>query len=265
MSGFVPADSRRWADLPGPSLASITTERSIAVVPIGAIEHHGPHLPLHTDALVAERIATAAVDRAAAAGIDAWVLPTISYGKSDEHHWAPGTVWLDGETLLAELVDLGRSIAATPVRTVVFVNGHGGNLMLLGWANRELRRRFGLRTFSMPAGIQSPGSGRDGEPDELGQGIHAGFAETSVVMHLAPELVSPDLPPRNVPERVAAMKHIGFNGKPVMFGWTSDDFGPTGVIGDPTGANPERGRELVEHGVAFVAEALGEIDRFEFA
>jgi creatinine amidohydrolase len=260
---FTPA-SRRWDDLSGPSLVAATSERSIAVVPIGAIEHHGPHLPLRTDALVAEAVAAAAVERVTAAGIDAWLLPTIAYAKSDEHYWAPGTLWMEGTTLLDQLVEIGRSIAMTPVRTVAFVNGHGGNVMLLGWVNRELRRRFGLRSFSMPAGAGVPGDGIDGRPDELGQGIHAGFGETSIVMHLAPHLVSPELPPRNVPEKIAGLRHIGFNAKPVMFGWTSDDFGPTGVIGDPTGANAEDGRVLFERGVDFVSEALVEIDGFEF-
>ncbi|MEV7693113.1 creatininase family protein [Microbacterium sp. NPDC089189] len=255
---------RRWDDLSGPSLVAATSERSIAVVPIGAVEHHGPHLPLRTDALIAEAVATAAVERVAAQGVDAWLLPTIAYAKSDEHHWAPGTLWIEGTTLLDELIEIGRSISMTPVRTVAFVNGHGGNVMLLGWVNRELRRRFGLRSFSMPAGVGGAGDGVDGRPDELGQGIHAGFGETSIVMHLAPHLVAPDLPPRNVPERIAAMTHIGFNRKPVMFGWTSDDFGPTGVIGDATGANAAAGRDLFDRGVGFVSEALVEIDGFEF-
>lgn len=261
---FVPP-GRVWADLPGSAIPAVTSERSLAVVPVGAIEHHGPHLPLRTDALIAERVAAAAVARAASEGIDAWLLPTITISKSDEHHWAPGTLWIEGTTLLDQLVQLGQSLRITPVRTVVFVNGHGGNVALLGWANRELRRRFGLRSFAMPAGIVPAGDGTDGSPDERGQGIHAGWAETSLVMHLAPELVAPDLPPRNVPERIAGMRHIGFNGRPVMFGWTSDDFGPTGVIGDPTGATAAAGAALFDRGVAFVAEALAEIDGFEFA
>ena len=144
--------SRAWADLSGPAITAATSDRSIAVVPIGAIEHHGPHLPLRTDALIAEAVATAAVDRAVATGIDAWLLPTVAYAKSDEHHWAPGTLWIEGTTLLDELVQIGAAIAQTPVRTVAFVNGHGGNVMLLGWLNRELRRRYGLRSFSMPSG-----------------------------------------------------------------------------------------------------------------
>jgi creatinine amidohydrolase len=261
---FVPT-TRLWADLSGPSLVSVTSEQSIAVVPIGAIEHHGPHLPLRTDALVAEAVASAAVERVAAAGVDAWLLPTIQYAKSDEHYWAPGTLWIEGTTLLDQLVQLGRSVAMTPVKTIVFVNGHGGNVMLLGWANRELHRQFGLRVFSMPAGAGAAADGEDGRPDEMGQGIHAGFGETSVVMHLAPHLVAPDMPPRNVPEKIAGMNHIGFNRKPVMFGWTSDDFGPTGVIGDATGANAAAGKEIFDRGVDFVSEALTEIDGFEFA
>jgi creatinine amidohydrolase len=263
-AAFVPP-TRAWADLPGTAIPAVTSGRSLAVVPVGAIEHHGPHLPLRTDALIAERVASAAVDRAVAAGVDAWLLPTIAYSKSDEHHWAPGTLWMEGTTLLDQLVEIGRSIASTPVRSVVFVNGHGGNVALLGWANRELRRRFGLRSFAMPAGIVPAGDGRGTSPDEHGLGIHAGWAETSLVMHLAPDLVAPQLPPRNVPEKIAGMRHIGFNGKPVTFGWTSDDFGPTGVIGDPTGANAAAGADLFERGVTFVAEALTEIDGFEFA
>jgi creatinine amidohydrolase len=259
------ATTRRWDDLSGPALVAATSDRSIAVVPIGAIEHHGPHLPLRTDALIAETVATEAVERVVARGVDAWLLPTLAYAKSDEHYWAPGTLWMEGTTLLQQLIEIGRSIAQTPVRTVVFVNGHGGNVMLLGWVNRELRRRFGLRSFSMGAGAGVAGDGRDGRPDELGQGIHAGWGETSVVMHLAPHLVAEELPPRNVPERVAGLTHIGFNAKPVMFGWTSDDFGPDGVIGDPTGANAEDGRRIFEAGVDFVTEALIEIDGFEFA
>ncbi|MDQ1204320.1 creatininase family protein [Microbacterium sp. SORGH_AS_0862] len=259
------ATTRRWDDLSGPALVAATSDRSIAVVPIGAIEHHGPHLPLRTDTLIAEAVATAAVERVAAQGVDAWLLPTLAYAKSDEHYWAPGTLWMEGTTLLQQLIEIGRAIAQTPVRTVAFVNSHGGNVMLLGCVNRELRRRFGLRSFSMGSGAGVAGDGGDGRPDELGQGIHAGWGETSVVMHLAPHLVAKELPPRNVPERIAGLTHIGFNAKPVMFGWTSDDFGPDGVIGDPTGANAEDGRRIFEAGVDFVAEALTEIDGFEFA
>lgn len=255
--------TRKFAELAGPDTATALTERSILVLPTGAIEHHGPHLPLVTDALVAEASATAAVEAAAARGLDVWQLPTLSVTKSDEHSWATGTLWLRASTLFETVVDIGRSVAMTPARKLVFMNGHGGNVALLNVANRELRRRFGLQTFFMPASNVPSAAGADGAPDELGLGIHGGYAETSLVMHLRPDLVHPERQPRNVPEEIAGLKYIGFNAKPVSFGWLSDDFGPSGVIGDPTGASAAAGKAMFERGVATAVEILAEIDGFE--
>lgn len=257
--------SRLLAEKSGPATAELLTADSIIVLPTGAIEHHGPHLPLSTDALVAEAVATAAVERAAAAGLDVWQLPTLSITKSDEHSWAPGTLWLTPETLMSTIVDIGRSLLTTPARTLVFVNGHGGNVALLNVALRELRRRFGLRTFFVPAGRSPAADGTGGLPDEHGLGIHAGWAETSVVMHLRPDLVDESLFARNVPEHIADFRHVGFNGKPVTFGWLSNDFGPSGVLGDPTGSTAAAGERLFDASVAFVTEALDEISRFDYA
>lgn len=253
----------KLAELPGTAVASTLTERSIVVLPTGAIEHHGPHLPLLTDALIAESSATEAIGRASDSGMDIWQLPTLSMTKSDEHSWAPGTMWLDARTLLETIVDIGRSVAATPATKLVFMNGHGGNVALLQMANRELRRRFGLMTFFMPAANVPSSAGADGAPDELGLGIHAGYAETSMVMHLRPDLVHENLFERNVPEFLADYRHLGFNRTPVSFGWLSDDFGPSGVIGDPTGANAAAGKAMFEAGVDFALEAFAEIDRFQ--
>ncbi len=254
--------TRKFAELSGPAVASTLTERSILVQPIGAIEHHGPHLPLITDALTAEALVDAVVPVGVEAGLDLWQLPTLSIGKSDEHYWAPGTLWLSASTLMSVLEDLGRSLTTTPATKLVFVNGHGGNIALLQVAVRQLRRLFGLQTFVMPAIRVAPGSGADGQPDEFGQGIHGGFGETSMVMHLRPDLVDSSLFERNVPEYMADFSQIGFNAKPVSFGWISDDFGPSGVIGDPTGSNAEFGRVAFEASVALAVEALQEIDRF---
>jgi creatinine amidohydrolase len=254
--------SRKFAELSGPAVSTTLTERSILIVPIGAIEHHGPHLPLITDALMAEAAATAAVGAGVEAGLDLWQLPTLSVGKSDEHYWAPGTLWLTAATLMAVLEDLGRSVATTPANKIVFMNGHGGNIALLQVANRQLRRMFGLQTFTMPAMRIVAGSGKNGEPDEFGQGIHGGFAETSAVMHLRPDLVDESLFVRNVPEYMAGYEQLGFNATPVSFGWISDDFGPSGVIGDPTGANAEAGKRSFDSSIELAVAALKEIDRF---
>jgi creatinine amidohydrolase len=254
--------SRRLAELSGPAATSALRADSVVVLPTGAIEHHGPHLPLNTDYLLADLIGNAAVEQAAHDGLDVWILPTLAYTKSDEHHWAPGTVWLSWETLMQTLVEIGRSVAATPARRFVFLNGHGGNTALLQVAIREVRRRFGLQTFAMPAltmGADRP----NGEGlDERGLSIHGGTSETSIVMHLRPELVDLSQAQRWVPEHIADLQYLGFNGKPVSFGWLSNDFGPSGVIGDPTQATAEYGKSLFDYSVNQAVASLHEIAAF---
>jgi creatinine amidohydrolase len=248
--------SRDLVHLSGPAAAAALTGDSILVLPTGAIEHHGPHLPLSTDYLMADMIGRAVVEAAASGGQDVWLLPSLAYTKSDEHHWAPGTMWLNADTLLQTVVDIGRSIAATPARTLIFYNGHGGNIALLQVALRELRRRFGLRTFLMGTGMTA-GDGTNG-PDERGFGIHGGHSETSMIMHLRPDLVDTSKADRWIPDHMADLDYIKFNGGPVHFGWLSNDFGPAGVVGDATGASAEWGAELyanaLRHGVAALAE-----------
>ena len=124
---------------------------------------------------------------------------------------------------------------------MLFVNGHGGNSALGQVANRELRRRFGLRTFFTHPGVPVDQGGTGSAPSEYGMGVHGGHGETSLMLHLRPDLVRMELARPNVPTALREYRHIGF-GKPVSFGWTSDDFGPDGHIGDPTGAT-RRARE----------------------
>ena len=257
--------TRLLAELSGPATARVLRPDSVLVVPTGAMEHHGPHLPLITDSLIAESVATAAVERAAAAGLDVWQLPTLTYTKSDEHSWASGTVWVSWQTLMSTLVDIGRSVAATPARRLVFLNGHGGNTALLGVALREIRRLHGLLTFSMPAGVQIAGAGGEHEPDEHGLGIHAGYGETSLVLHLRPDLVDMSQARRTVPEHIGALTHLGFHRTPAQFGWLSNDFGPDGVIGDPTGATAAAGAALFDASVDRAVDVLTEIAAFTHA
>jgi creatinine amidohydrolase len=254
--------TRLLAELSGPAAAARLTADSIVVVPTGAIEHHGPHLPLVTDHLIAEAIGSAAVDAAAAAGLDVWRLPTLAYTKSDEHSWAPGTVWLDWDTMYRTCLEIGRAVAAMGAGTIVFANGHGGNTALLQVVLREIRRQYGLRTFSMPTlSIAAPPPSGEGR-DEHGLGVHGGAAETSLVMHLRPDLVDLTLAERWVPEHLGEFELIGFNARPVSVGWLSNDFGTPGVLGDPTQATPAYGSVLYDGSVAQAVASIQEISRF---
>lgn len=252
--------SRRLDELRAPQLDALLNERSILVQPLGAVEQHGPHLPFNTDLLIAERVAATAVERVGA-DLEVWLLPPLAYTKSNEHAWSSGTIWLSADTLLRVLDDIGRCVAMTPARRLVFMNGHGGNSALVGVANRELRLHHGLMTFLAHPGVP-PDQGGVSPADEHGMGIHGGTDETSIMLHLAPELVDMNLATRNIPEQLVANRHVRFGGT-VGFGWLSNDFGPDGHIGDPTTATAARGAELFEAAVAAFAEALAEISVFD--
>jgi creatinine amidohydrolase len=252
--------TRRFADLTGPQVQSRVTDRSIVVQPLGAVEQHGPHLPMSTDLIIAEATAEAAVD-ALGDDLDVWLLPPLAYTKSNEHAWSAGTIWLSATTMLAVLDDIGRCVAATSARKVVFLNGHGGNSALVAVANREVRLAHGLMTFLVHPFVPADQGGASAA-DELGMGIHGGTDETSVMLHLRPDLVDMSEARRSVPETLATFERVRFGGS-VPFGWLSNDFGPDGVIGDPTHADAALGQRLFLAGVNAVVESLREIDRFE--
>lgn len=247
--------TRRYAELTTEQIATVLSRDSVLVLPTGAIEPHGPHLPLATDLIVAESVSAAVVDRGAAAGHDVWLLPALGYTKSDEHAQLPGTIWLRASTLFDTLVDIGASIAQTPVRRLLFINAHGGNSALIEVAARELRRRFELQTF-FASGPAQPG------PTERGLGIHAGWAETSMMLYLRPDLVHMDKAEAAVAHAVADANHVGFT-KAIKFGWLSTDFAESGVIGDPTGADADIGARLFDERVDALVAALGEISTFD--
>ena len=253
---------RRFDELSVHDLGAHISDTSILLLPLGAIEAHGPHLPLNTDLIIAQH----AADRVAAEfgdDLNLWVLPALGYTKSNEHAWAPGTVWLSMTTMMAVLDDIGRSLATTKARKLVFINGHGGNSALLQVALRELRLAYGFQTFLMQPFVVS------GEGNEFGMPIHGGHDETSMLMAVRPDLVDISKAVRAVPERLASNRHVRFGGS-VSFGWLSDDFEPVaepgqlplGLIGDGTGANAQLGAELWDRVVATMGEALGEISRW---
>ena len=252
---------RRLGDLRGPDVASKITSRSIFVQPLGAIEQHGPHLPFNTDEVVATAVAEATVEKVGES-LDVWLLPTLTYTKSNEHAWAPGTIWLSATTMLSVLDDIGRCIARTNGQKLVFLNGHGGNSALLNVVNRELRLNYGLQTFTAHPSMP-PDQGGASAASELGMGIHGGTDETSVMLQLRPDLVEMSKAVRRVPEKIALNKHVRFGGA-VSFGWLSNDFSVEGHIGDPTLATAELGARMFASAVENFSEALGEISTFNF-
>jgi creatinine amidohydrolase/Fe(II)-dependent formamide hydrolase-like protein len=136
--------SRSIGDLTSPEILRCLRASSIICMPIGSIEQHGPHLPLNTDAVLAEEFTRRIISRWGKA-FDLWQLPSLMVSFAREHEWAPGTLSLSLQSMTMLIRDLGREIARSlPARNLVIINGHGGNRGILEALSQELRADFGL-------------------------------------------------------------------------------------------------------------------------
>ncbi|GAA4747777.1 mycofactocin biosynthesis peptidyl-dipeptidase MftE [Actinomycetospora chibensis] len=197
----------------------------VLLVPVGATEQHGPHLPLGTDTAIAAAVA-------ARSGLP--VAPALPYGASGEHETFPGTVSIGTEILAAVIVELGRS-ACRFARRLVLVNGHGGNVGALRAAVALLRSE-GRDVAWFPCGVP-------------GADAHAGHHETGVMLALAPDTVRPDLA---APGNTAPLREL----MPAISAGSVRDVSPSGVLGDPTGATAGEGAETVSVIVAALVTAV---------
>ena len=253
--------TRYFAHLTSPEIAALDKTEGVVILPIGAVEQHGPHLPLLTDTL----IATGALDQTLAqlpAEVKAWALPPMSYGKSNEHINFPGTVTLSAETLTGILKDIGASIARAGFRRLAFLNGHGGNIGLLNTVARDIRVETGLMTFCLH-GIQygSPPPFEISEK-EWKHGLHAGETETSLILALAPELVHMEHAPTAFPDFPDGGTDLFYYGN-VNAAWMSEDWSASGVFGDATLGTAEKGEMLLAASVENLTKLITVISRFE--
>ena len=246
--------SRSLGELTFPEISQRLNETSILCQPIGAIEQHGPHLPLSTDAVIAEELARRIVGRWAGE-LDLWLLPTISISLSREHDWAPGTLSLGIETFVALIKDLAReTVRALPARNMLMVNGHGGNRGILDNLMHELQSLLGLNVCVIHPFDLSKAPARGAIAD-----VHGGKSETSVMLALAPHLVRSELMATCLSADPDALSAMIFD-RGASFPWRTDDrrLAVDGVIGDPRGASPELGHAIVE---SVVMETRGVLAR----
>jgi creatinine amidohydrolase len=234
--------SRSLGELTSPEILRRLKETSILCLPIGAIEQHGPHLPLNTDVVIAEELTRRIVGRWAGE-LDLWLLPTISISLSREHDWAPGTLSLGIETFVALIKDLAREmVRALPARNMLMVNGHGGNRGILDNLMHELQSQLGLNVCVIHPFDLSKLPTADKIVD-----VHGGKSETSVMLALAPHLVRRELIASCLSADPDAVSAMIFD-RGASFPWRTDDrrLAVDGLIGDPGGASPELGHAIVE-------------------
>ncbi len=257
---------RYWHEMTTEDFRTPDVKNWIAVLPIAAIEQHGPHLPLVTDTTIAEG-AIRRVNELLPNDLPVTFLPVQAVGKSNEHLDAPGTLTLNWDTATRAWMEIGDCVRRAGVRKLVLINSHGGNVPVMDTIALELRVQHDMMVtatswtrFGQPEGVF--------ETDELAYGIHGGDMETSIMLHLRPDLVRMDKA-MNFPSQqqnfAKEFKYLRAYGKQ-QFGWKVQDLGGcAGVLGNAAAATAEKGRKSLDHAANGFIDLMKDIHAFDLS
>ena len=251
---------RYLAHLAWPEIDNLDKSDGVVILPIGAIEQHGPHLPTMTDTLLVTHVLDATL-AALPDTVQAWALPPLNYGKSNEHTGFPGTIKLSATTLLAMLHDIAQSVHEIGFRRLAFMNGHGGNSALLEVAARDIRAATGLMCFCLQPGLYVDPPFII-TPEEERFGFHAGELETSLVLAIAPELVNMEKAVTHFADFPETDTDLFFFGT-ASTAWLSRDWSESGVFGDATQGTAAKGEALIEDAVDRLGKIITALSQFE--
>jgi creatinine amidohydrolase len=243
----------------GRELASMTAEqltaiagksKALVIIPACAIEQHGHHLPLGTDAMLNKLWLARALPRLAP-DAPVFVAPPITYGKSNEHLGFTGTITISARTLRRQLLAIATELKALGFRQIAVLNTHGGNSATLVATLREIQTTLGLRA-GMLSGHYRPAQA----PQEQAFGFHAGEWETSLMLAGAPEFVRMDRAVCEYPSRIDAPGTLRPEGAAAVFAWKTSDVSKSGVMGDATLATPDKGERWLDESSAALARKI---------
>lgn len=257
--------NRFWADLTTEDFHGLNPETTIAVLPIAAIEQHGPHLPVSTDTEIANGMVRETMAILPMHLAVLW-LPTQQIGKSNEHLKSPGTLTFTAETAIRAWGEIGEAVHRAGLRKLILVNSHGGNVDCISIVARELRVRFSMLAvacqwarFGSPVGLYTE--------LENAVGIHAGDMETSMMLHFRPDLVKMDkarnFEPTSI-EMAQTFKQLRPTGV-TAFGWMAQDLHASGAAGDASRGTADKGRATARHRAEKFVELLDDVTRFELS
>jgi creatinine amidohydrolase len=255
---------RRWIDMTTAEFAALPPD-TVAVLPVAAIEQHGPHLPVYVDACLNEGVVAKAI-ALLPAELPVTFLPMQAVGKSNEHLAFPGTLSLSAETAIRLWTEIGEGVHRAGLRKLVFFNSHGGQPQIMDIVARDLRVRLDMfvvsassYAFGTPPGAFSA--------QELKHGIHGGAVETSMMLALRPDLVQMDKAADFVPLSVALEQEYRYltpEGR-VGFGWQTQDLSASGACGNALLADAALGQKCVEHAAQGLVALLDEVHRYPLA
>jgi creatinine amidohydrolase len=257
--------TRYWADMTWPDFQGADMSKVVAVLPVAAVEQHGPHLPLGVDWVVNEGSIRRAVERLPD-DLAVLFLPVQSIGVSGEHAEFPGTLTLSVETAIRAWTEIGDSVARTGCRKLVVMTSHGGNGAAIEAAALQLRMRWKMlavhaswRRLGLPENLLSP--------REAAHGVHGGDAETSLMLALRPELVrAAEI--RDFPSAAEAIERdfALLRAKPPFgFAWAASDLNPAGAVGEADKATAAKGEAAIAYGVERFIALLRDVQAFDLA
>jgi creatinine amidohydrolase len=263
MERSIPLPRRQWLDMTSEDFSAPEVREWIAVLPIAAVEQHGPHLPVGVDAMIMQGYLDRLVPEIPAE-LPVTFLPLQAIGKSNEHLAFKGTLTLSAETASRMWIEIGESVHRAGLRKLVIVNSHGGNMAAMDIVARELRVRHGMlvaftswHLFGYPDGLFAD--------DEMRLGIHAGEIETSLMLDFRPDLVRLDRAEDFRPVTYAMERSLSKlrTGRPAGFGWMAQDLHPSGAAGNAAAATANKGSASARHGVAAFVSLLRDVAMFE--
>ncbi|WP_316860714.1 creatininase family protein [uncultured Cohaesibacter sp.] len=251
-----------WREMGRDDFCDEEIEKAVAVLPIAAIEQHGPHLPTGTDAILAEGYISHVVAKKPQ-DLPLVFLPVQQVGWSEEHLNGAGTLTSSWKHLLPYWTDLCLSVRRVGIKRLVVINSHGGNGPLQDILMQDLRVHHGMVAsatnwlrFGYPEGLF--------KEDEIAYGIHGGAVETSLMLALRPDLVAMDKASNFTSQQEVistSNQHLQFYGRKPL-GWMATDLNEDGVVGNASSASVEKGQKLIDHIAEGFTQYAREVSEF---
>ena len=246
-------------------VGALQADKAVALLPTGACEQHGPHLPMETDSYLVTSVCAEALNQVSerAPELDVLVLPTLPVGNSSHHLAFPGTLSLRATTYIQVIKELCESLYRHGFRRMLIVNGHGGNADCLRVAAREVRDRSECLVGVISYWHAAEESISQLRRSPLGGICHAGEMETACMLHLDSEAVRSDRIVKEMPRVVSPQLTLDLVGPTSCINHNVRDYSATGVLGDPTVADATHGAKLLEAIVSDLADLILDFSRWD--